>query len=193
MSFDPFAEAARPMVGKGHVWPPAGFVNLWKRNPKWWKPAKLFERAVMDASRWENLISVNELVNGDVTYRIDKVMYGKEDRWALPKKYGDCEDYALAKRKTLIDDGWPAGCFAIAVCRHWRGRYHAVLLVEVNAAPIGTIAKPLTLVLDNLTDVVCPWHYHRYGWLAREVPGRFLWERIVPFHLLEKEQETVAV
>ncbi len=196
MTIDPFSEDPHPMVGRGSVWPPAGFVNLWKRNPVWFKPADKPGRMVMAGGDWSALITANLTINHGIIYRTDQALHRREDFWTLPSKYGDCEDFAIKKRAALRRLGWTPGCCRIAICRQWRGGYHAVLLVEVSAPTnIVSSAEPprfLTLVLDNLTKQIVPWHFHRYQWIAREVPGRFMWERIVPFVTVLKE-EAIAV
>ena len=34
----------------------------------------------------------------------------------LPYKFGDCEDYALAKRNALLNAGWPKDKLGLCVC-----------------------------------------------------------------------------
>jgi len=70
------------------------------------------------------------------------------DSWDIDVTAGDCEDYALQKRKELIDLGWPTDHVRLVLGRTARGEPHAVLLVRVG----GT-----DHVLDNLHDRVLPW------------------------------------
>lgn len=46
---------------------------------------------------------VQAYVNDRIYYALDR---GGKDIWKIPTKFGDCEDYALLKRKMLIDSGW---------------------------------------------------------------------------------------
>lgn len=67
-------------------------------------------------------------------------MYGVRDYWTLPERYGDCEDYALLKRKLLIDAGIPSSELCMTICYTEEGEGHAVLSIDDG---------PETLILDN--------------------------------------------
>jgi predicted transglutaminase-like cysteine proteinase len=69
------------------------------------------------------------------------------DVWRLGVAAGDCDDYAVAKRRRLIDHGLPASALRLAVARTDRGERHLVLAVRTDRGD---------LVLDNLTDAVLP-------------------------------------
>ena len=72
--------------------------------------------------------------------------YGREDVWALPTSgKGDCEDFALLKRKMLIERGWPVSSLAITVGATAQGEAHAVLTVSTDRGDY---------VLDNLTSSI---------------------------------------
>lgn len=67
------------------------------------------------ATEFSKLRSVNFDVNNQITYKDDR---GGKDTWTIPTKYGDCEDFALLKRKVLIDRGWdPSDIKLILVVR----------------------------------------------------------------------------
>ena len=62
-------------------------------------PAQL----ALTAVRMAELQQVNSYVNSTVTEVSDMEQYGREDVWTLPNSgKGDCEDFALLKRKLLI-------------------------------------------------------------------------------------------
>lgn len=67
------------------------------------------------------------------------------DNWSLNVAYGDCEDYALAKRAALIRAGVPAGAVRIATARTRSGAGHAVLIIKTSRGD---------LVLDNRTNSI---------------------------------------
>ena len=46
---------------------------------------------------------INRDVNASVKYKTDLGQYNVPEFWTVAGKYGDCEDYALLKRKMLID------------------------------------------------------------------------------------------
>ena len=43
-----------------------------------------------------------------VTPRTDMEMWGREEVWSYPEGIGDCEDYALEKRRQLMALGVPS-------------------------------------------------------------------------------------
>ena len=62
----------------------------------------------------------------------------------MPRTKGDCEDYALLKRHTLIRKGWPVGSLLLTVVRDEKGEGHAVLTART---------KQGDFILDN--KIVC--------------------------------------
>lgn len=118
---------------------------------------------------------VNQQVNRDVKKANDSDLYGQEEYWALPravdgKLYGDCEDFALEKRRQLIAAGVPEAALSLAVAVTARGEGHAVLMVSTQNGD---------WVLDNLTPWATPWEDLNYHWVQRQVPGTALWTSIV--------------
>lgn len=117
------------------------------------------------------LNKVNQQVNRDVRKANDSDLYGQEEYWALPrlvdgKLYGDCEDFALEKRRQLIAAGVPESSLSLAVAITARGEGHAVLMVSLKSGD---------WVLDNLTPWATPWADLNYRWVQRQVPGTALW------------------
>jgi predicted transglutaminase-like cysteine proteinase len=91
------------------------------------------------------LKKVNSKVNKSIKPRADKK---GADVWsASTSGYGDCEDYALAKRRALINAGVPSASLRLAYVKTRSGLDHAVLLVKTSKG---------TLVLDNLTSAIRP-------------------------------------
>jgi predicted transglutaminase-like cysteine proteinase len=114
---------------------------------------------------------VNQSVNRDVKKASDLDLYGQPEYWALPrlvdgKLYGDCEDYALEKRRQLIAAGVPESALSLAVAVTARGEGHAVLMISLKSGD---------WVLDNLTPWATPWEDLNYRWVERQVPGTALW------------------
>ena len=84
----------------------------------------------------QQLQSVNSFMN-DKRYIVDPINWGVNDYWATPKqffsKYGDCEDYAIAKYVTLKRLGLATEDMRIVVLQDLNlGIAHAVLAVFVN-------------------------------------------------------------
>lgn len=113
---------------------------------------------------WRRVRRLNARLNRAIRHRDDRDLFGKEDFWASPVNgVGDCEDYALAKRRALIQMGVPASVLSIALVRTPRGQSHAVLLMSTDRGE---------MVLDNLTPRVLRWNQTGYDWVARQAPGR---------------------
>lgn len=98
--------------------------------------------------RMAQLQQVNSHVNSTIVEVSDMEQYGREDVWTLPTSgKGDCEDFALLKRKMLIERGWPASSLSITVGATSQGEAHAVLMVSTDRGQY---------VLDNLTSSILP-------------------------------------
>lgn len=131
-------------------------------------------RALLDKSQMRLVNTLNREVNRDVHKANDFDLYGLLEFWSLPrvidgKMYGDCEDYALEKRRRLIAAGVPAEAMSMAVAVTARGESHAVLVVSFESGD---------WVLDNLTPWATPWGDLNYRWLERQVPGSSEWKKI---------------
>jgi predicted transglutaminase-like cysteine proteinase len=104
---------------------------------------------------------VNSRVNRSVREVSDKANYGVQEHWTLPYNgRGDCEDFALLKKKLLIEKGVNPRRLMMAVALDRRGDNHAVLLLRLNSGDV---------VLDNLTSRIVPWRRTGYTFLAKQV------------------------
>jgi predicted transglutaminase-like cysteine proteinase len=146
--------------------PPAGFVGFCMRSPEACtnRGAAIANQVVMDDRTAATLIAVNERVNDSITYESDINHYGAANRWTLTPEggYGDCKDYALAKREALRAAGLPDQALRIAIVRTERDELHAVLTVDTNKG---------VLVLDSLTSKIRPWSDTSYSWIERQSAG----------------------
>lgn len=120
------------------------------------------------------LNQINQAVNREVKKASDLDLYGQPEYWSLPRQvggklYGDCEDYALEKRRQLVAAGVPESALSLAVAVTARGESHAVLMVSLKGGD---------WVLDNLTPWATPWEDLNYRWVQRQVPGTALWTSI---------------
>lgn len=103
---------------------------------------------------------VNSFVNHGVEAVSDMEHWGVVDRWDLPADgKGDCEDYALMKRKILIERGYPRAALLVTVVRDSQNEGHAILTVKTNAGEF---------ILDNLTDEVKPVSRIAYRFVKRQ-------------------------
>jgi predicted transglutaminase-like cysteine proteinase len=87
----------------------------------------------LTAQRLSELQKINHHVNRTITEGSDLEQYGREDVWTLPTSgKGDCEDFALLKRKLLADRGWPASALLVTAVQTAEGEPHAVLVARTN-------------------------------------------------------------
>jgi predicted transglutaminase-like cysteine proteinase len=118
------------------------------------------EAMPLDEQRWAQLVDTNNLINAAVVPVTDIDYYHEDEVWAYPTDgYGDCEDFALAKRKALIADGWNPSTLLITVVREANGAGHAVLMVRTDRGD---------LVLDNQDGRILLWNQTPYQYLKRQ-------------------------
>ena len=108
---------------------------------------------------WQQLLSVNAGINQHVVPVTDQDLYQVAEFWTYPNGYGDCEDYALAKRRELINAGWPASTLLMAVVKQANGEGHAVLMVRTDRGD---------LVLDNQIGSIDLWSQTPYKFIKRQ-------------------------
>ncbi|WP_421740073.1 transglutaminase-like cysteine peptidase [Caulobacter sp.] len=120
----------------------------------------------LDRETMALLTKVNKSINRAIQFDDDRTAWGASDYWTLPleqgKRYGDCEDYVLEKRRSLIAKGLSPKALSIALVLTPAGEGHAVLLVATDRGEY---------VLDNLSAWVTPWSATGYRWLERQAPG----------------------
>ena len=112
--------------------------------------------------------AVNRAVNAEVKFISDPDNSGLEELWSYPEGgAGDCEDFALEKRRRLVAAGLPGAALTCAIAFHEMQFFaHAVLLAETTRG---------TWVLDNLHDDLLCWDAVPYFYTRREMPdGRWI-------------------
>lgn len=122
-----------------------------------------YRRIDMTPELWKTARQINNRVNRSLRARSDLSQFGKEDYWFVPDldgdAYGDCEDYALLKRRLLIENGFDASALSIAIAETRRGEVHAVLVLTTDTGDF---------ILDNLRHDMRPWHRVKYSWISRQ-------------------------
>jgi predicted transglutaminase-like cysteine proteinase len=108
---------------------------------------------------WNQITAVNDAVNNAVQAMSDFDLYGKDEVWAYPNGAGDCEDYALEKRRALMQRGISLANLLMTVVRKPDGEGHAVLTVRTDKGDF---------ILDNLTSKVLQWDHTGYRFLKRQ-------------------------
>src|SRR6185312_16004604 len=125
-----------------------------------------YVRINLDTPTMAMVIALNDRVNQGIKPATDSEIYHVADYWVAPGigpgVRGDCEDYALEKRRLLIASGIPASALSIAIVRTPAGEVHAVLVLS---------ARQGDYVLDNLHGEVKAWQLTGYSWISRQAPG----------------------
>lgn len=113
----------------------------------------------MTNNNWETVNDVNQQVNSTIIPATDMEVYGKEEYWAYPITAGDCEDFALLKRRLLIMRGFSASNLLMTVVRKPDGEGHAILTLRTAQGDYE---------LDNLSDEVKLWYQTPYSYIKRQ-------------------------
>lgn len=154
------AEASSPMRTGGRTTQPIGHYELCQRVPAECRQKTADTTpSTLTRNLWTDIVSVNNAVNVSVEPRTDMEMWGKDEYWSYPTTVGDCEDYALEKRRQLMALGVPAGNLLITVVRQPNGDGHAVLTVRTSGGDY---------ILDNLEPRVLDWTDTAYTYLKRQ-------------------------
>ena len=108
------------------------------------------------------MAETNAEINRRITAKSDHELYGVEERWTYPSSanQGDCEDYALLKRKLLHErTGIELGNLLLTVVRKRDGEGHAILTLRTQRGEF---------ILDNLDRRVVVWRDTPYRFLKRQ-------------------------
>lgn len=142
--------------------PPSGAAELC-RQYSWACSSK---RSVSLSSQQEMQIikQINRRVNASTRSVTDQSQYKTRERWALPtSRGGDCEDFALLKKRDLINAGVDPNKLLIATVLDTSRTPHAVLVYRSASGD---------LVLDNLTNRIKTWSATRYLFLRMQDPKK---------------------
>ncbi len=113
------------------------------------------DRVSMTDALWSALKQINTRYNEAIVAASDLTIHGQSDVWTVGGRFGDCEDYSLAKRRALIASGVSPSALSIAVVRTPKGVGHAVLVVRTDRGDF---------VLDNRRAEVLGWDETGYRW-----------------------------
>jgi predicted transglutaminase-like cysteine proteinase len=134
--------------------PPAGFLGFCVKHlqdciAKAQEPASV---ELTDARR-RMLEDVQNDINTSVRPRVDPT-----HTWDYPTDgTGDCNKYALAKRRDLVAMGWPKNTLLLATATTEGGEGHLVLVARTDRGD---------LVLDNRVSHVVDWSALPYHWIS---------------------------
>jgi len=115
---------------------------------------------VLSRKLWAEIVEINNSINTRIKPKTDLENNGVEDYWTVVDNgFGDCEDYALEKRRELMSEGVPAGDLLMTVVRLPSGDGHAVLTVRTRLGEF---------ILDNLESRVLSFADTDYTYLKRQ-------------------------
>lgn len=176
------AEAGTTMRTAGKAFPPPAFLPFCARESSLCRTGG-HTIVALDQAKASELKQVNSAVNNRIRERSDRANVGKDDDWRVPANYGDCEDFAILKKRELMKRGWPSSALLLTVARY-RGDGHTVLTVRTSEGD---------LVLDNLTNAVRDWSRTPYAYFARQSQsnGR-RWELIQGVAALQRAPRATA-
>lgn len=138
---------AEPLFRGVETLPLRGAVDFCKRNPGRCVPHA--EAVVhMSARRMAELVKVNKIVNNGARFEeeLPGVDVWKDDAFGA----GDCEDFALRKKRLLVEEyEWPAGALYLVIVEQKRAdrELHVVLVAVTDEdsfvldAPSGSHAQ----------------------------------------------------
>lgn len=155
------ADARGPWMNLGkEAKAPKAFYSFCSKNPaECGKSGASRRKLTLTPEAWSQLKQVNRAVNNAVREVSDQMNFGRKDVWVLPENKGDCEDFALLKRKRLIALGWPSSALLVTVVRHRRLGGHAVLTAVTDKGDY---------VLDNRTGRIKLWSKTPYIYFSRQ-------------------------
>jgi predicted transglutaminase-like cysteine proteinase len=141
--------------------PPIGWVQFCvEYDPECKTRPSAPRDVVLSADAWKDMVRTNRWVNDNIRPITDLAHWGVVERWNYPDDgYGDCEDYALAKRRILIEAGWPREALLMTVVRDQNGDGHAILTVKTDKGEF---------ILDNERDDILLWSDTGYRFVKRQ-------------------------
>lgn len=127
-----------------------------------WACAGKTSNAPLTPRALARVAQVNKAANAAIRPVTDRDQYGVQELWALPgTEGGDCEDYALFKKRALIAAGISPDRLLLSVVLDRSDDPHAVLILRTDKGDY---------VLDNVTNRIMAWHKTGYTFVAKQNP-----------------------
>lgn len=163
ISETPLAATSAPVLSEAR--PPIGWTDFCIRHPGECVSDDVSERSLqLTKSIWSMITRTNMMVNARIRQAEDIDVYGVAEFWDYPtKNIGDCEDFALLKRKILMSMGVPRQSLLMTVVRDHEGLGHAVLTIVTDRGDF---------ILDNKINAVLPWAETGYSFVKRQSQTR---------------------
>ena len=140
---------------------PAGASNLCTLYP--WACQQSSAAIRISGGQLDIAIRINRQLNRQVRSISDQSQYGRVEHWSLPTaRGGDCEDFALIKKKRLIEAGLDPQMLLVSTVLDRNRNAHAVLVMRTAQGDF---------ILDNLRDEVLHWRQTGYTFLRMQDPA----------------------
>lgn len=161
----PVQIAQAQMATGGEMVPPAGYAGFCSKYLfECFKILKGPVAVELTAARRDQLETVQTKVNAAIQPTFDPNYV-----WDYPVDgQGDCNKFALAKRRELLEQGWPRESLLLTVVYTETNEAHLVLVATTSQGD---------MVLDNRFADVKEWRQLPYRWVERQsaaVNGRWL-------------------
>lgn len=160
--------ASLPIAASGEARAPYAWSDLCRRMPSECRlDVSEAEHVEMTPKLWKSIVAINGRVNREIEAITDQDHWGVVDRWDIPTDgKGDCEDYALLKRKRLVEAGVPRRALLMTVVIDEENAGHAVLMIRTDRGDY---------ILDNKRNAILPWAQTGYVYVKRESQARVGW------------------
>jgi predicted transglutaminase-like cysteine proteinase len=139
--------------------PPIGYVAFCALGEEECKFQGKIEKLKLTGENWDQIQQVNSYVNNTIRPATDMEVYGVAEKWTYPVDAGDCEDFALLKKRYLAGLGISPDELLMTVLLDEKGEGHAVLTVTTDQGDI---------VLDNRRNEILRWDQTGYKFLKRQ-------------------------
>lgn len=154
------AETPSRMQPLHAVTAPSGFVDFCNRESHHCDGTVARpQQASMNAALWRAVASINSEINARIKSTDDMTLFGKAEHWTIAENAGDCEDYALLKKRELVAIGLPPSALLLTVALDEKQEGHAVLTLVTDSGDF---------VLDNRRDAILPFQAAGYQYLKRQ-------------------------
>ena len=139
--------------------PPIGYVAFCARGEEECRLQGKVEKLTLTGETWDQINQVNNYVNSSIRPATDMEVYGVPEMWAYPVDAGDCEDFALLKKRYLAGLGISPDEMLMTVLLDEKGEGHAVLTLTTDQGD---------LILDHRRAEILRWDQTGYKFMKRQ-------------------------
>jgi len=149
-------DAASKLTEGAFTPPPPAFALFCERFSHQCLRSGAAETIRLDPFRWSQLVKVNATVNRRIKPKPEPAGV---DVWTINAHEGDCDAFAIEKRKELLDLGWPSASLSLTVAYARESEAHLVLTVRTDRGEY---------LLDNLRNAVVGVNDVSYRFVMRQ-------------------------